>query len=394
MNRPFALRLARAAAAFAVVAGASWFGTSARANDATIDLNRCSTPATPSPTPAPTCTPREGQAIEGTWKVAMRVQAAAPNKLRRVHLFIVKQEEGQQTPCQKPVAQRGTPIVTWGDPRNPPDPAFPPPSWADYSSAPTAADLSADWDTLKLSPSNAKYTLSVDALTQSPAGPESQPSCVERKDIIVDNPPVTPGKPVVVLATSDGVKVTWTDAPEPDLLDYTLYRARTSSSSDLPDDPEFRKVVVTTKTDIFDDVSQPGAYWYKVRTARVSFAQPDGRKTSELSEHSDKAGVVVAPTPSPVPPPQATLAPLKPNPLPLPKVVVKPAPVPEAPFSAVLPYPDDLEEGPAEAEPPPEALSQPEDSAAPNEARTAVVPVAVGAFLVSAAVALSRMPAV
>jgi hypothetical protein len=69
----------------------------------------------------------------------------------------------------------------------------------------------------------------------------------------------------------------------------------------------------------------------------------------------------------------------------IPSVAAAPPPVPDAPFSAYLPY-NKSQDSNSEAGPPaPEAGTG-------TDPRGAVLPVAVGAFLVSSALALGRMP--
>jgi hypothetical protein len=83
-----------------------------------------------------------------------------------------------------------------------------------------------------------------------------------------------------------------------------------------------------------------------------------------------------------LPPPAAAI--LTPPGL-IPSIAAAPPPVPDAPYSAYLPYKSSATS--EDAGPP-----APESGASTTDPRGAVLPVAVGAFLVSSALALGRMP--
>lgn len=376
-------RIGRAVAAFAVAAAACWFVPGAMANDGTITF-RCTGTQTPSPTQRE-CTPSDGQRIDAVWKIAFTAQAGTASRLRRVRLFILSEDPNILSPGQAKKNDPVPPLVTWGDAA--------PDDWSQFGNAPASFSPTYTWDTNVLTPYNGKFTIRVEALTHVDQSTGNAPAAKERVHVAVDNPPVTPGKPNVLLATPDGVSVGWAEATDPDFKTYFLWRARTSGPTDVPEDADFKRVLTTTKTQVFDEVGQTGSYWYKLQTGRNSVVSSDGSIKSELSERSRPGVVEPPPTPAPTPAPFITPAPTaRVRPPALPQVVVKAPPVKDAPFAAVLPYPDDAELGPAEAEPP-AAFGQPEErSPTSTTDRTAVLPVAVGAFLVSAALAMGRLP--
>ena len=156
---------------------------------------------------------------------------------------------------------------------------------------------------------------------------------------------------------------------------------------------------MTVGSSVRETVQSSGAYWYKVQATRRSYS-PDHRDTgiSSALSASSGPGVVSASTqstPKPgskkksggrviaLPPPAAAV--LTPPGL-IPSVAAAPPPVPDAPYSAYLPY---KSSGASEDAGPP----APEASGGRGvDPRGAVLPVAVGAFLVSSALALGRMP--
>jgi hypothetical protein len=239
--------------------------------------------------------------------------------------------------------------------------------------------------------------------------PNAHTGLSQDRTIHVDNLPVTPSAPQVVTVTDMGVSLRWSPAPEPDVRHYRLYRARTASASAVPKDADFTLLearfdpaeVCEASCEHVDAVTAAGAHWYKVQVVRTS-GDPNDRDRltpSQLSPRSEKPGVIVAPTPSPAPAvePKANsggttsrnrtsnLRPLAPRPLP--RAVNRPPPVDDAPFTAVLPY--DLEEGGQAPR-----FGTREDTSDIGADRGFVPALALGFFLVSAALALGRMPAV
>jgi hypothetical protein len=146
-----------------------------------------------------------------------------------------------------------------------------------------------------------------------------------------------------------------------------------------------------------ETVKDSGAYWYKVMATRRSYA-PDTKDTgisSPLSASSGPGVVTVSAPAKPgtkktvggrsvyLPPPASAV--LTPPGL-IPSVAAAPPPVPDAPYSAYLPYSGS---GSSEDAGPPAPEASGPGAVDP---RGAVLPVAVGAFLVSSALALGRMP--
>jgi hypothetical protein len=244
------------------------------------------------------------------------------------------------------------------------------------------------WDAATLTPYNGAFTLHVDTTARRGLN-STRTTQFNRKNLRVDNAPAKLGAPKILATTTSTVTLEWPKAPEPDVQSYTVYRAVTANKDKKPADGDFKAIANTTTNSIRDERLKPNAYWYKVLVTRRSVVTPETGISSPLSDRSG-AGVVVVPEPTPVarsdegskaPAPER---PRYQRPPLIPQRVSAPPPVPDAPFSAVLPYkqPGDLGElatGP----------DVPEEGADP---RGAVLPVAVGAFLFSSALALGRMP--
>jgi hypothetical protein len=297
--------------------------------------------------------------------------AADQSRLRKVALEIRSMEQGI------PSANDGAPVFE-----------------ADYKTrefAPAAQTYTVPWDSVVLTPYNGRYELRVVATAwgvgSNPNGHGGQAS---RQNMIVDNPPRTPAAPRIVAKQAAKITVEWDKAPEPDVLAYKLYRARTEKADKAPALDKFEEVAslgkdVTTER---DDVKETGFYWYYLTVTRRSALNEAGI-TSAPSPISKSAEVksLAAEDPDEAPKtttgrvvPRARVVSRLPN-LSLPSVSSRAPPVPDAPFSAFLPY--DVPEGG-------EVTDVEEPSG--DDPRGPVLPVAVGAFLLSSALALGRMP--
>lgn len=366
----------------AVVAAASWFGPGAGAASQPDVTFGCASSPAPTP-PHPDCTPGENQVIVDTWQVAFDVEPKNLEKVHLIKLFVRSESESIPSPGQP---NPGDPVKVWGDGSGGG------PSWPDYQNAVPSAEVSWTWDTRQVTPYNGAYTIEVQA-TAIDAANQKATRTVTIQHVKVDNPPVKPKPPEVLYATPEGVGLQWEDATQTsrDFRAYELLRARTDTTKDKPAAGDFAKIAELGTDHTFDRVTAAGAYWYRVRVVRASATDPDG--LSATSTTSATAGLVVPP-PSPTPEPESEPAPKPaprrtPPPVP-PPVIVTPAPIPDAPYSAVLPYDDVPEQGPAD--PSPQALSRAAADPEPTGNREVVLPMAIGAFLVGAALSVGRLP--
>jgi hypothetical protein len=327
-------------------------------------------------TPSPECTPNSGEVVWGTRGVQFTVDPDPGQRIRSVALYVLADEP------KVPHANSGDPIFYE--------------EFQDAGSAPNETKTyRLSWDSVRFNPYNGRYKLRVVSSSWAPNFPngyvpEDSPP-VERRNIRVDNEPRSL-KPVTVLATtSSSVSVKWGKAAEPDVLSYTLYRAISKDSGTKPKYSDLRPVATTKTTSFRDDDVKPGAYWYSVKATRRSIVTPETGITSTFSPLSSAA--TVEPTPAPQAPGSGSAAAARARSLrrfvPLsrltaPSVSSRSAPVPDAPYSAYLPYdkPD--------ADPFANVEGSTEERGA--DPRGVVLPVAVGAFLVSSAMALGRMP--
>ena len=381
IRRSFATRLSSAGGAALVAAMACvLFAPAAAAAPVITFLDECPSGGSPPPTPGPDCTPQEGTVVRGARGIAFSVDAGPLNRMERVDLSILSTEEGIPSPR--------SPIRTW--------------TWPDVATAPrNTGTLRYTWDSVNLTEHNGIYKIQVTASTHAP---DSSSASSERKDLSVDNPPATPPRPVVLAANADGVSLEWSPAPEPDFLSFTLYRARTDTADQEPSSGDFVAIGTTQNTDAFDEVDADGAYWYRVQSTRRSVVTPQTGISSALSAASAEPGIVVTPTPSPPPPgsdpsgggsrtptpdPRRVSSPAL-TPRPLPRSTFRAPPVPDAPFSQVLPY-DLPEDGDLDGLP--QAADDPGPADGEDQGQGAVSAVAIGMFLVSAALVVGRVPA-
>ncbi|MGH2760739.1 MAG: hypothetical protein ACRDKJ_14405 [Actinomycetota bacterium] len=379
-------RALRVLAVVGVWAGASFFGPSAQAHHV-ISFHACSdaepspTPtgspsASPTPTPGPqACVPAEGSKLTGVVNLSFEVVADSARPIKRVDLFILSEEDGIPSPNDR------APVDSW--------------SFAQDDRV-ARQTFRYTWDTTALTPYNGRYKVQVVASTYNSSHPSqgSSPACTqdrcvaERRDLRVDNQPMTPAAPRIVAKTGTTVSVEWDKAPEPDVLSYQLYRTKTSSPEKVPVLAEFKEVASVSTLSVRDEVKSEGVYWYVLIVTRRSVVTPEQGVRSAPSPISKAAEVKVVDEDDDGPggggAPAPTFQPRVVSRLPRLTVgsgALRPPPVPDAPFSAVLPY--DLPEGAEEV---------PAEDPGVGEPRGPVLPVAVGAFLVSSALALGRMP--
>lgn len=246
------------------------------------------------------------------------------------------------------------------------------------------------WDTTTLTPHNGIYRVTVRAWAYTNLSGGQTHEISQARNLIVDNPPKTPAAPRIVSKTGTTVSVEWDKAPEPDVLSYRLFRAKSSKADKVPALAEFKEVASVATTSVRDEVKDDGFYWYTLIVSRrsVENSENKGMISSAPSPISKAAEVKPAPDDDDDGDAPGAAAPaFQPRVVSrLPRLTtgsagLRPPPVPDAPFSAILPY--DLPEGADEI---------PEEDPGVTDPRGPVLPVAVGAFLVSSALALGRMP--
>ncbi len=319
--------------------------------------------------------PKEGSRITGNQTIRFEVRASSDRPLRQVDLYIESQEEGIPHANANADGQ-AQPVLSK--------------SYPDRNAAPPSEVFTFVWDSVNLTRYNGSYKLRVVAIAWGvrPDGRDSHVLTSQRRDLRVDNPPKAIAAPRIVAKTADTVSVEWDEATEPDVLAYTLYRATSSKADKPPAYGEFEEVAKTPERTVRDKVKGDGIFWYSVIVTRRSVVTPQAGISSPPSPIS-KAAVVDAaakdeadggPNTTGRVQPRARVVSRLPN-LTLPSVSSRVPPVPDAPFSAFLPY--DVPEGGS-------APEQSEPGA--GDPRGPILPVAVGAFLVSSALALGRMP--
>lgn len=355
--------------------------------DHSIDRIDCSSVPTPTPTltppPAPgetpgppeppqNCTPDENEVMTGTRTVAFEVNAQGIQRIVEVVATLMAETAG--VPHPGPLAL----TCPEGFPDEDPNVN----GCQSAERRPESGTYSFVWNAGTLTPYNGSYKVHVEARACNVVCSDDHKAQGDFRKLKVDNAPAGLKAPKILVATENSVTVEWDKGKEPDVLSYTLYRAFTADSKTVPADNKFKAVFTTTATALRDEVGTPGAYWYKVRVTRRSVITPDTGISSPISERSGPGvvfGLEATPRPEGAPPPP----PPPPRRL-RPHVASRPPPVPDAPFSALLPYdvPDDVATEPT-------GPDVPEEGADP---RGPVLPLAVGAFLVSASLALVRMP--
>lgn len=309
--------------------------------------------------------------------VQFEVRATSSRPISSVRAYIDAQDEGIPAP------RNGNPFVNVSFSR---------------SQQVASRTFQFTWNTVTDTPYNGAYRLRVVARAYTSfAGSETHSQEATRRDLLVDNPPVGIAAPRILSASSTAVALEWDPAAEPDVQSYTVYRAKTEDGESEPSYASFTEVSKLSATNLNDAVDGEGFYWYTIIVTRRSVVTPETGISSVPSPISSSAEVKQAPKPdddddggggggSGAPKPTAT--PFRPRvvsrlpSLTLPRTAARRAPaVPDAPFSAVLPY--DVPEGGEDI---------PETTEGGVDPRGPVLPVAVGAFLVSSALALGRMP--
>jgi hypothetical protein len=377
---------------FAVVgvfAASAFAGSVARANHA-IDFTECAeaTPGVPEPTltpppvdgeptpePQPTpapqpqnCIPAEGDRIWGSRTLEFTVDQNSSGDISKVSLSILSQEQNI------PHANEGKPV-----------------SPSDWNGE---GPFSFEWNSFEATPYNGIYKVVVKADARGTLTRGAHAHTRERVNLRVDNAPRPVDPPSVLATTLGSVTLEWPRAVEPDVTAYTIYRATTESTSVRPAYADFKQVGVTTGPAFRDSTVQTGVHWYIVRVTRRSVVTPDVGISSPLSAMSAPAEVR-----SPSAPPKTggkgdkddddgeaptrRFIPFRQPQSVRPQAV--PRGLPDAPFAYKLPY--DTPEGKADFGAVEEGAEE-----GPADPRGAVLPVAVGMFLVSSALAVGRMP--
>lgn len=385
-------KAARIAAVVGVLA-ASTFAATASSADHVISFTECTqaSPAAPTFTPPPVegeetpppqpeatpppqnCMPADGERIWGTRTLRFEVDENS-STVDRVTLSILSQEDGI------PSAHGGQ--------------AFEVPPNGDTT------NYNFQWNSQEATPYNGIYKVRVVAYGRTGGlRPREHTASRERANLAVDNAPRTPAAPKVLSATVGSVTLEWQRAVEPDVTAYTVYRATTESKNVRPEYASFKQIGLTTGPAFRDSTVQPGVNWYVIRVTRRSVVTAEQGISSSLSPMSSPAEVS-SPTTKPNDPkgdgsgdgkvddnddrptrrfiPYRQLAPARP------RAVARA--VPEAPFAYKLPYDDEPGAGDFGA------VEEGVGEGGATDPRGPVLPVAVGMFLVSSALAVGRMP--
>jgi hypothetical protein len=309
-------------------------------------------------TPPPQdCMPPEGDRIWGMRALRFSVDEGI-RPTREARLYILSNEKGL------PSANEGNALASWTGPEE---------------------TYSFNWDSVGATPRNGKYKIRVEVESEEPHAGGSATIAQERVDMRVDNPPSAVGRPRILATTIGSVTIEWPAAKEPDTTGYTIYRATTNSKSKRPPYSAFRQVGQTTGP-AFRNATPPGVHWYTVRVTRRSIITPNTGISSPLSSISGPAEVKslqqiekAADDGKPAPQrfiPFRQLAPPRPS--------GALTGLPDAPFAYKLPY---GKQKPANFGTADEGSEEPG-----GDPRGAVLPLAVGMFLVSSALAVGRMP--
>ncbi len=318
--------------------------------------------AEPTPTPPPqNCMPPAGDRIFGSRTIQFTIDDNN-DRLRSVRLSILSEEQNI------PSANQGNPVASW-TPGN------------------EERTFSYQWNSLEATPYNGSYKVVVAADASRPLATQQHATSAERNSLRVDNPPQTVSAPTILAKTFASVTLEWPAAPELDVTAYTIYRATTKDGSTVPPYSALAQVGVTTGPAFRDSAVQPGYHWYAIKVTRRSIVTPDTGISSPISaisapaevkslkEIEKKADEGKKPAPRRFVP-FRQLAPARP--------VSRLSAVADAPFKYKLPYDSDqaLDDVP---------LEEPAEQGA-TDPRGPVLPVAVGMFLVSSALAVGRMP--
>lgn len=328
----------------------------------------------PTPEPAPgatpppqNCVPDEGERIWGARTLQFTVDENSSD-VDKVSLSILSQEESI------PSANEGKPLTTW----------------AGADSTP----FQFEWVSNEATPYNGIYKLVVTAHARRRTLQSEHNASAERVNLRVDNAPQPLAPPKVIATTIGSVTLEWQRAPEPDVTAYTIYRATTESTSVRPAYRDFKQVGITEGPAFRDSTVQPGVHWYSVRVTRRSVVTPDVGISSPASLMSGPAEVASPQAPKPdgkggggagTSSDDAPIRNIYRRPQTVRTPSVRARALPDAPFAYKLPY--DTPEERADFG----AVEEGADEG-PADPRGAVLPVAVGMFLVSSALAVGRMP--
>lgn len=380
-------RIARVVFATGVVASVALIATPVSAHHS-VDFESfgCST-ATPDPdepdiTPQPTeappaddptpppqnCMPSEGERIWGTRLIRFASSTDGTRPIKRVALYILSQEEGIPSPND------GRPLMEETFSRDDDLRRYENPF---------------SWDSVEVTPYNGKYKIRVEVDTY-PAltGDETHSASNERANLRVDNPPKPMAAPKILAKTQGSVTIEWNGAPEPDVLSYTVYRAVTKTETP-PLYGSFQQYAVTASPAFRDTRISPGFHWYSVKVTRRSVISDKGI-SSQLSEMS---------APAEIKSPEeirkqirngGAKAPMRDIPdlrIRRPGFSSSTQGVVDAPFSWKLPVGDAPDGSDAAF-----GGGSSEGGGGAADPRGPVLPVAVGMFLVSSALAVGRMP--
>jgi hypothetical protein len=381
-------RLLRVLGVVGVWAASSFVGPAAHA-DVKVELTPCGSEPTPSAQPTPSgqpqptqppnsqpqnCVPEQDARIVGTQTLNFAVTSNSQQPLWRVNLYIRSEEQGV------PSANDNKPVLTQEYPNR--------------NQAPASATFQFNWDSPVLTPYNGIYSVRVVAQAWGFRPDHSDaPGGQASRRLRVDNPPKPVAAPRIVAATATEQSIEWDKATEPDVLSYNVYRAITAKADTVPPYSAFEPLEKTSEPAARHNTKGKGTYWYTVIVTRRSVVTPEtgiSSPPSPISKPTTWSGKAKAPASSGggggtsgggsnevFHPRVISRLPR----LTLPSVGGRAPPVPDAPFSAYLPY--DVPEGGSKTADAPEPGVDP---------RGAVLPVAVGAFLVSSALALGRMP--
>lgn len=325
------------------------------------------------PTPAPQyCMPSQGERLWGNRLIRFLVETDTARPLSRVSMSILSGEEGIADP------NSGDPVVNETFPR-----------CGDARRIAYSDPFS--WNTVELTPRNGRYKVHVEAEAYQPSIGCSSTAThaatpAERVDLRVDNPPKRVDAPKILATTPTTVDIQWTPGTELDVTSYSIFRATTANATTKPKYSDFKQVGTSTSAGFRDTKVTPGVHWYAVKVTRRSVVTPDTGISSVFSPVSSTAATVTAADATPGP--DATEGPRRFIPdfrrAQVPRSAGRASQVPDAPFAYKLPY-NDAPDGTVD-------FGESEEAGGGTDSRGATLYIAVGAFLVSAALALGRMP--
>ena len=319
-------------------------------------------PAEPTPPPQ-NCMPMPGERIWGTRQIRFSTSTTATRPMKRIALYVLSQEE------TIPHANGGKPLLE---------------ELYDRNDEVESYDSPFSWNSVEATPYNGTYKIRVHADTYSTLSNDTHRAYADRVDLMVDNPPKVLAAPKIVAKTLGSVTLQWQAASEPDVLSYTVYRAFTKTTT-KPSHANLKQIGVTTGPAYRDSDVKPGYHWYAIKVTRRSVITKDTGISSPISPISDAAQVK---SQSQIDKenddsdvqrtiPYRSLGPTPP--------ASRLAGVADAPFKYQLPF--DKNKPPSN-----QSFEGTEEEPGAPDPRGPVLPVAVGMFLVSSALAVGRMP--